>query len=117
MALLLLAGLQVIPTDMYEAARVDGASKIQQFFSLTLPLLRPALMVALIFRTLDALRVFDVIFVMKGTAPETISMAVLARQTMIDSGRLGAGASMSVIIFLIIAVFVVGYARLIRVEE
>src|SRR5215207_2133049 len=65
MALLLLAGLQLIPGDVYEASTVDGASKVQQFFQITLPLLKPALLVALIFRTLDAFRVFDVIYVMK----------------------------------------------------
>ena len=117
MALLLLAGLQVIPTDMYEAATVDGASKVQQFFWLTLPLLMPALLVALIFRTLAALRVFDVIFVMKGLASETNSMAILARSTLVDNGRIGLGAAMSVLIFVIIAIFVIGYTRLVRVEE
>ena len=60
MALLLLAGLQIIPGDVYEASTVDGASKWQQFWQITLPLLRPALLVALIFRTLDAFRVFDI---------------------------------------------------------
>ncbi|GAB4213588.1 MAG: sugar ABC transporter permease [Roseiflexaceae bacterium] len=117
MALLILAGLQVIPEDIYEAATVDGANRWQQFWSLTFPLLRPALLVALIFRSLDALRVFDIIYIMKGTAPETVSMAVLARQTMIDLGRLGQGAALSVIIFLILAVFVVIYTRFMRVEE
>lgn len=117
MALLLLAGLQVIPGDVYEAAHVDGASRWQQFWTMTLPLLRPALVVALVFRTLDAFRVFDVIYVMKGTAPETVSVAILARQTMFDLRRLGEGATMSVVIFLILAVFVVIYMRLVRVEE
>jgi trehalose/maltose transport system permease protein len=117
MALLLLAGLQIIPTDIYEAARVDGASKWQQFWLMTLPLLRPALLVALIFRTMDALRVFDVIFVMKQAAPETMSMAIFARQRMIDLQRLGEGSAASVIIFIIIALFVVVYTRLVRVEE
>lgn len=117
MALLLLAGLQIIPEDIYEAATVDGATKVQQFWTMTLPLLRPALMVALIFRTLDALRVFDIIYIMKGTATETISMAVLARQTMIDLGRLGEGAAISVIIFIILSLFVVAYTRFVRVEE
>jgi trehalose/maltose transport system permease protein len=117
MALLLLAGLQVIPVDMYEAAHVDGANRWQQFWQLTLPNLRPAILVALIFRTMDALRVFDVIFVMKGTAPETISMSIFARQTMIDLQRLGEGSAASVIIFLIIGAFVVFYTRLVRVEE
>ena len=117
MALLLLAGLQIIPEDIYEAATVDGANRLQQFWTMTLPLLKPALMVALIFRTLDALRVFDIIYIMKGTAPETVSMAVLARQTMIDLGRLGEGAAISVIIFVILALFVVAYTRFVRVEE
>jgi trehalose/maltose transport system permease protein len=117
MALLLLAGLQVISNDVYEAAHVDGATKWQQFWKITLPLLRPALLVALIFRTLDSFRVFDVIYVMKGTAPETVSVAILARQTMFDLRRLGEGATMSVVIFIILAVFVVLYTRLVRVEE
>src|SRR4051812_22716468 len=68
-ALLLLAGLQVIPTELYEAARVDGASSWRQFWKITLPLLRPAILVALIFRTLDALRVFDVFYVFFGNRP------------------------------------------------
>jgi len=117
MALLLLAGLQIIPEDIYEAATVDGASRWQQFWTMTLPLLRPALLVALIFRSLDALRVFDIIYIMKGTAPETITMAVLARQTMIDFGQLGAGAAISVVIFIILALFVIAYTRFVRVEE
>ncbi len=117
MALLLLAGLQIIPGDVYEAATVDGANKWQQFWQITLPLLRPALLVALIFRTLDAFRVFDVIFVMKGTALDTISLAIYARQTMIDEQFLGRGAAASVLIFLCIALLVVIYTRLVRVEE
>jgi trehalose/maltose transport system permease protein len=117
MALLLLAGLQVIPTEMYEAARVDGANRWQQYWQLTLPLLKPALLVALIFRTMDALRVFDVVFVMKQVAPETITMAIFARQRMIDLQRLGEGSAAAVIIFLIIGLFVVIYTRMVRVEE
>ncbi len=117
MALLLLAGLQVIPEDIYEAAHVDGATKVQQFWTMTLPLLRPALLVALIFRTLDAFRVFDLPFVIKGTAPETITLSILARQTMIDLARLGQGATIAVVIFIILMVFVAFYMRLMRVEE
>ncbi|MDQ3410670.1 MAG: sugar ABC transporter permease [Chloroflexota bacterium] len=117
MALLLLAGLQVIPGDVYEAAKVDGASPWQQFWQITLPLLRPALLVALIFRTLDAFRVFDVVFVMKGTALDTITLAIYARQTMIDEQWLGRGAAASVVIFLAIGLMVIGYTRLVRVEE
>jgi trehalose/maltose transport system permease protein len=117
MALLLLAGLQVIPSDVYEASTVDGASKWQQFWQITLPLLRPALLVALIFRTMDAFRVFDVIFVMRGVAPETMSLAVYARQQLIDLQRLGLGSAAAVVIFLCIAVMVLGYTRLVRIEE
>jgi trehalose/maltose transport system permease protein len=117
MALLLLAGLQIIPGDVYEAATVDGANKWQQFWQITLPLLKPALLVALIFRTLDAFRVFDVVFVMKGAALDTITLAIYARQTMIDEQWLGRGAAASVVIFLCIAALVVVYSRLVRVEE
>ncbi|MFL5807165.1 MAG: carbohydrate ABC transporter permease [Roseiflexaceae bacterium] len=117
MALLLLAGLQVIPEDIYEAAYVDGASKLYQFWTMTLPLLRPALVVALIFRTLDAFRVFDLPFVVKGTAPESITLSILARQTMIDLARLGQGATIAVVIFIFLMIIVAVYVRLVRVEE
>jgi trehalose/maltose transport system permease protein len=117
MALLLLAGLQIIPGDVYEAATVDGANKWQQFWQITLPLLKPALLVALIFRTLDAFRGFDVVFVMKGAALDTITLAIYARQTMIDEQWLCRGAAASVIIFLCIALLVIVYSRLVRVEE
>src|SRR5205823_4045574 len=82
-ALLLLAGLQVIPRDLYEAADVDGASKLQQFWRITLPLLRPAILVTLIFRTLDALRVFDVFYVFYGNRPDTQTMAIYAQSTIV----------------------------------
>lgn len=111
MALLLLAGLQLIPSDVYEAADIDGASKWQQFWTLTLPLLTPALVVALIFRTLDALRVFDVIQVMTGVNSSTRSLAVYNRQTLIDFQDLGYGSAISVAILVIIMVFVILYMR------
>ena len=117
MALLLLAGLQVIPGDVYEASRVDGASKWQQFWQITLPLLRPALLVALIFRSLDAFRVFDVIYVMKGYAADVMTVSMYARQMMIDLSRLGRGSAASVVIFLCIGLMVLGYTRLVKVEE
>jgi trehalose/maltose transport system permease protein len=117
MALLLLAGLQVIPGDVYEASRVDGASKWQQFWQITLPLLRPALLVALIFRTLDAFRVFDIVYVMKGYSAEVMTVAVFARQTLIDQNRLGRGSAASVIIFLCIGLMVLVYTRMVKVEE
>jgi trehalose/maltose transport system permease protein len=116
-ALLLLAGLQVIPSELYEAAAVDGASKWQQFWRITMPLLRPAILVALIFRTLDALRVFDVFYVLLGARPDTQTMAIMDQSTIVTSGNVGYGAAMSVAIFLIIAVFVVIYVTFLKVEE
>jgi trehalose/maltose transport system permease protein len=116
MALLLLAGLQSIPTDLYEAARVDGANRLQQFRRITLPLLAPALLVAVIFRTLDALRIFDMPYVMKGNAPETMTMSSYARQQMIDNAQFGMGSSVSVLIFLVIMMFTVAYMTLARVN-
>ena len=116
-ALLLLAGLQVIPGDVYEAASVDGASKWQQFWRITLPLLRPAILVTLIFRTLDALRVFDVFAVFFGNRQDTQTMATFDQSTIVGDGHVGYGSAVSVAIFLIIAVFVVIYVTFMRVSE
>jgi trehalose/maltose transport system permease protein len=116
-ALLLLAGLQVIPGDLYEASKVDGASVLQQFWKITLPLLKPAILVTLIFRTLDALRVFDVFYVFFGNRPDTQTMAIYAQSTIVGDGHVGYGAAISVAIFLIIAIFVVIYVTFARVEE
>jgi trehalose/maltose transport system permease protein len=116
-ALLLLAGLQVIPADVYEAATVDGAGGWQQFTRITLPLLRPAIAVTLIFRTLDALRVFDVFYVMTGTKSTTTTMAIYAYQNLIPFFDYGYGSAISVAIFIIIAVFVIAYVTILKVEE
>ena len=116
-ALLLLAGLQLIPGDIYEAANVDGANPVQAFFRLTLPLLRPAIVVALIFRTLDALRVFDAFYVMFGNRADTQPMAIYAQQNIVAFSDLGYGGAISVAIFLIIAVFVVTYVTIFKVEQ
>jgi trehalose/maltose transport system permease protein len=116
-ALLLLAGLQVIPTELYEAARVDGASAWQQFWRITLPLLRPAILVALIFRTLDALRVFDVFNVFFGNRPDTQTMAIFAQDTIVGTGDVGYGSAVCVAIFLIIGLFTVIYVTFMRVEQ
>jgi trehalose/maltose transport system permease protein len=116
-ALLLLAGLQVIPTELYEAADVDGVSKWHQFWRITMPLLMPAILVALIFRTLDALRVFDVFFVFFGNRPDTQTMAIYDQSTIVTTGDVGYGAAISVAIFLIISLFVVIYTTVVRVQE
>ena len=114
MALLLLAGLQLIPNDLYKAASVDGANKVRQFFSITLPLLRPAIAVALIFRTLDALRVFDVFQVMLSRT--RYSMASFAQDQLIQYQNAGISSAASVFIFLLIFVFALLYIRMLGVE-
>ena len=116
-ALLLLAGLQVIPRELYEAADVDGVSKIRQFWRITLPLLMPAILVTVIFRTLDALRVFDVFYVFFGSRLDTQTMAIYNQNTIVAVGDVGYGAAISVGIFLIIGLFVVIYTTFMRVQE
>ncbi|MEZ4656606.1 MAG: sugar ABC transporter permease [Caldilineaceae bacterium] len=117
MALLLLAGLQLIPADVYEAASVDGATGWRQFVTITLPLLRPAVVVALIFRTLDSLRVFDVIWIMTSGAFRTESMATFNQRQLIQFQKLGYGSTVSVAIFVVIGIFVVIYMTTIFKEE
>jgi trehalose/maltose transport system permease protein len=114
MALLLLAGLQTIPSDLYEAAAVDGASRIQQFFSITLPLLRPTIAVALVFRTLDALRVFDLFNVLFGR--QQLSMATYNYEMLVNNQQDGYASAISMIIFVVISIFAIVYVRLLNVE-
>jgi trehalose/maltose transport system permease protein len=109
MAMLLLAGLQMIPRDLYEAARLDGVSALGVFFRVTLPLLMPVLLVAVIFRTLDALRIFDLVYVMTSNSPATATVSVFARQQLVDFAEVGYGSAASVLIFVMIALFTVAY--------
>lgn len=114
-ALLLLAGLQMLPRECYESARVDGIHPVTVFFRITLPLLKPAITVAVIFRLLDALRVFDLVYVMSGNNRDTMSMSVYARQQLIDFGDLGFGSAAATLIFAIIALFTAVYLSAARV--
>ncbi|HXR60908.1 MAG TPA: sugar ABC transporter permease, partial [Solirubrobacterales bacterium] len=100
MALLLLAGLVTIDSQLYEAARVDGATAWQRFTRITLPLMKPAILVALLFRTLDAFRVFDTIFIMTRGALDTESVSILGYNQLISRLNLGLGSAVSVLIFL-----------------
>ena len=109
MALLLLAGLQMLPAECYESARVDGVHPVKVFFRITLPLIKPALMVAVIFRALDALRVFDLIYVLTSNSEDTMSMSVYARQQLVDFQDVGFGSAASTMLFMIIAAFTVLY--------
>jgi len=112
-ALLILAGLQVIPDDLYDAARVDGAGRWQRFWHITLPLLKPALLLALLFRTMDAFRVFDLVFVMTqgGPGDATQVLQFYGYQTLFTEGRLGYGSAVSVAVFLMILSLSLVYLR------
>jgi trehalose/maltose transport system permease protein len=107
MALLILAALQTLPSEIYEAARVDGVHPVKVFFRVTLPLIRPALLVAVIFRGLDALRVFDVIYVLTGNNESTASMSVYARQQLVENADVGYGSTAATCLFLVVAVVTV----------
>ena len=111
MALLLLAGLTTIDRGLYEAAKVDGASAIQRFFRITLPLMKPAILVALLFRTLDAFRVFDSIFVMTGGGLNTESVSILGYNQLISRLNLGLGSAVSVLIFLLVLLIAFLFVR------
>jgi len=111
MALLLLAGLALVPDELQEAAKVDGASAIQRFFRITVPLMRPAILVALLFRTLDAFRLFDTVYIIQpGGANGTETVSILGYNVLINRLNLGLGSAVSVLIFIcviLIAVFFV----------
>jgi multiple sugar transport system permease protein len=110
MALLLLAGLALVPDELHEAAKVDGASVWQRFVKITLPLMKPAIVVALLFRTLDAFRVFDSVFILTRGANDTESVSILGYNILINRTNLGLGSAVSVLIFIaviLIAMFFV----------
>jgi multiple sugar transport system permease protein len=113
MALLLLAGLQVIPGEVYEAAKVDGATAWQRFRRITLPLLAPALLVALIFRTLDALRAYDLPKVLTNGANGTETLSLLAARTFQENRLYGEGSALSILTFLIVMLVSFTYIRLV----
>lgn len=116
MALLCLAGLQMIPRDIYEAAKVDGVHPVKVFFRITLPLVRPALMVAVIFRTLDALRIFDLVYVLTPNSAATKTMSVISRENLFDFDKFAYGSAQSTLLFAIIALFVSAYIWLGKVD-
>jgi multiple sugar transport system permease protein len=113
-AFLLLAGLVTIPQELYDAAQIDGASRVQTFVRVTLPLLRPALAVALIFRTLDAFRVFDAVYVLTegGPANTTETLSVYAYKMLMHAGDFGYGSALSVVTFVCVLALAGGYLKL-----
>lgn len=118
MALLLLAGLQTIPGSLYEAASIDGATKWQQFVNVTLPLLKPSIMVALLFRTLDAFRVFDLIWVLTGGGPggKTESISIYAYKAMFAQTRFGYGSAVVLVMAIVVGIISYAYIKLLDVQ-
>ncbi|WP_027991851.1 carbohydrate ABC transporter permease [Sinorhizobium meliloti] len=117
MVLLILAGLQLIPEEIYEAADVSGVPQWKRFWSITLPLATPAIGVAILFRTLDALRMFDLSYVLAANNENTMTMSIYARDQLISFQDLGLGAAASTSVFMIIgliAIVIVGLLRLDR---
>jgi len=111
MALLLLAGLTLVPEDLLRAARVDGANAVQRFFRIVLPLMRPVIMVALLFRTLDAFRIFDTVFVLTRGAQGTEPVSIVGYNTLITRLNLGLGSAVSVLIFLCVLAIAALYIK------
>ncbi len=110
-ALLLLGGLALVPDDLYKAAKVDGASGLQRFFKITLPLIRPALLVAVLFRTLDAFRVYDTVFIMTRGANNTETVSVLGYNQLVNRLNLGLGSAVSILIFFCVILIAIAFTR------
>ncbi|MGN7292781.1 carbohydrate ABC transporter permease [Rhizobium sp. SAFR-030] len=119
MALIILAGLQTIPRSLYEAADVDGAGRIRQFVEITLPLLKPAIVVALIFRTITALQTFDIPYMMTGGGPgtSTATLAMYIHQNTVSFLDLGYGAALAVVMFVLSIGVTAIYLRILRARE
>lgn len=116
MALLILAGLQMIPDDIYEAARLDGINPVREFRKVTLPLVMPALLVGVVFRGLDALRVFDIVYVLTPNTDATRTMSVYARENLFDYDKFAYGSAASTLLFLIVALITIGFIYLTRMD-
>lgn len=112
MALLLMAGLALVPEDLLKAASMDGATAWQRFWKITVPLIKPSILVALLFRTLDAFRIFDNIYVLTGGSNGTASVSGVAYNNLIRGLNLGIGSAMSVLIFLTIAIIAFVFVKL-----
>lgn len=119
MALIILAGLQTIPRSLYEAADVDGAGRIRQFFEITLPLLKPAIVIALIFRTITALQTFDIPYMMTGGGPgtSTATLAMYIHQNTVSFLDLGYGSALAVVMFALSMAVTFVYLRAIRTKD
>jgi multiple sugar transport system permease protein len=115
-AILLMAGLQVIPRELYQAARVDGAGRWDIFRQITLPLLKPTVLVVLIFRTLDAFRVFDAVYVLTGGGPAntTETISIYAYKILFQTLQFGYGSTLAIVVFFCVGLVSLLYAGLLR---
>jgi multiple sugar transport system permease protein len=111
MALLLMAGLTLVPEDLLRAARVDGATAVQRLFRITLPVMKPAILVALLFRTLDAFRIFDTVFVQTRGAQSTESVSMVGYHTLITRLNLGLGSAVAVLIFVCVVIIALLFVK------
>ena len=111
MGLLLLAGLSLVPEDLQKAAKVDGATAWQRFTRITLPLMKPAILVALLFRTLDSFRIFDNIFILTNGANGTGSVSVLGYDNLFNALNLGIGSTISILIFICVAIIAFAFIK------
>jgi multiple sugar transport system permease protein len=111
MGLLLLAGLSLVPDDLQRAAMVDGATGWQRFTKITLPLMKPAILVALLFRTLDSFRIFDTIFILTDGANNTGSVSILGYDNLFNALNLGIGSTISILIFICVAIIAFIFIR------
>jgi multiple sugar transport system permease protein len=112
MALLLLGGLALVPDELHEAARVDGATTWQRFWRITIPLMKPAILVALLFRTLDAVRIFDTVYIFNNGAHGTETVSVLGYNQLLNRLNLGLGSAVSVLIFVMVAIIAFIFIKL-----
>jgi multiple sugar transport system permease protein len=111
MGLLLLAGLSLVPEDLQKAAKVDGATAWQRFTRITLPLMKPAILVALLFRTLDSFRIFDNIFILTAGANGTGSVSILGYDNLFNALNLGIGSTISILIFICVAIIAFAFIK------
>lgn len=116
MALLILAGLQMVPGDIYEAAKLDGVPPWRVFRKITLPLIMPAVLVAVVFRALDALRVFDIVYVLTPNTDATRTMSVFARENLFDYDKFAYGSAASTLLFLVIALITITFIMATRMD-
>jgi multiple sugar transport system permease protein len=111
MGLLLLAGLSLVPEDLQKAAKVDGATAWQRFTKVTLPLMKPAILVALLFRTLDSFRIFDNIYILTAGNNGTGSVSILGFDNLFNALNLGIGSTISILIFICVAIIAVAFIK------